>query len=80
MRKSVAGTAKTWRTATAADTEALGATLAASLPEPRNALIVGGIALGAALLLILLGAVYVNRAVARPVRSAAEAAALFDRG
>jgi signal transduction histidine kinase len=40
----------------------------------RNALIVGGIALGAALLLILLGALYVNRAVARPVREAAEAA------
>jgi len=40
LRKSVAGTAKTWRTATAADTEALGATLAASLPEPRSALIV----------------------------------------
>jgi signal transduction histidine kinase len=41
----------------------------------RNALIVGGIALGTALLLILLGALYVNRAVARPVRLAAEAAA-----
>jgi len=41
----------------------------------RNALTVGGIGLGAALLLILLGAMYVNRAVARPVRLAAEAAA-----
>jgi signal transduction histidine kinase len=41
----------------------------------RNALIVGGIALAAALLLILLGALYVNRAVARPVRLAADAAA-----
>ena len=40
----------------------------------RNALIVGGIALAAALLLILLGALYVNRAVARPVREAADAA------
>ena len=46
----------------------------------RNALIVGGIGLGAALLLILLGAVYVNRAVARPVRSAAEAAARIAGG
>jgi signal transduction histidine kinase len=40
----------------------------------RSALIVGGIGLGTALLLILLGAIYVNRAVARPVRSAADAA------
>jgi signal transduction histidine kinase len=40
----------------------------------RNALIVGGIGLGVALGLILLGAMYVNRAVARPVRSAADAA------
>lgn len=41
----------------------------------RNALVVGGIALGSALLLILLGAMYLNRAVAKPVRSAADAAA-----
>jgi signal transduction histidine kinase len=47
---------------------------AAASRTARNALIVGGIALGTALLLILLGAVYVNRAVAGPVRSAAEAA------
>jgi signal transduction histidine kinase len=40
----------------------------------RNALIVGGIALGTALLLLLLGAMYLNRAVAQPVRSAADAA------
>jgi signal transduction histidine kinase len=40
----------------------------------RGALIVGGIGLGAALLLILAGAWYVNRAVARPVREAAQAA------
>jgi signal transduction histidine kinase len=40
----------------------------------QNALIVGGIGLGAALLLILLGALYVNRVVAGPVRSASEAA------
>jgi signal transduction histidine kinase len=40
----------------------------------RNALVVGGIALAAALLLILLGALYINRAVAGPVREAAEAA------
>jgi signal transduction histidine kinase len=46
----------------------------------RNALIVGGIGLGAALFLILLGAVYLNRAVARPVRSAAEAAARIAGG
>jgi signal transduction histidine kinase len=46
----------------------------------RNALIVGGIGLGTALLLILLGAVYVNRAVARPVRQAADAAARIAGG
>ncbi len=46
----------------------------------RNALIVGGIGLGTALLLILLGAMYVNRAVAQPVRSAAEAAARIAGG
>jgi signal transduction histidine kinase len=40
----------------------------------RNALIVGGIGLGTALLLILLGAVYLNTAVAQAVRSAADAA------
>src|SRR3954452_10125554 len=40
----------------------------------RNALIVGGIALGGGLFLILLVALYVNRAVAGPVRSAAAAA------
>ena len=40
----------------------------------EHALVVGGIGLAAALLLILLGAVYVNRAVAGPVREAAEAA------
>jgi signal transduction histidine kinase len=46
----------------------------------RNALIVGGIGLGAALLLILLGALYVNRVVARPVRLAADAAANIAGG
>ncbi len=46
----------------------------------RTALVVGGIGLGAALLLILLGAVYVNRAVARPVRLAADAAAQIAGG
>jgi signal transduction histidine kinase len=40
----------------------------------HTALIVGGIGLGTALLLILLGALYVNRAVAQPVRFAADAA------
>jgi signal transduction histidine kinase len=44
------------------------------------ALVVGGIGLGAALLLILLGALYVNRAVAGPVRSAADAAARIAGG
>jgi signal transduction histidine kinase len=40
----------------------------------QRALVVGGIGLGAAFLLILLGALYVNRAVVAPVRSAADAA------
>jgi signal transduction histidine kinase len=40
----------------------------------EHALVVGGIGLAAALLLILLGALYINRAVAGPVRQAAEAA------
>jgi signal transduction histidine kinase len=46
----------------------------------RNALVVGGIGLGAALLLILLGALYVNRAVARPMRDAADAAGRIAGG
>ena len=46
----------------------------------ERALVVGGIGLGTALLLILLAAVYVNRAVARPVRSAADAAARVAGG
>ncbi len=46
----------------------------------RNALVVGGIGFGAALLLILLGALYVNRAVAAPMRSAADAAARIAGG
>jgi signal transduction histidine kinase len=46
----------------------------------RNALIVGGIGLGAALLLILLAALYVNRAVARPMRDAADAAGRIAGG
>ena len=40
----------------------------------EHALVVGGIGLAAALMLILLGALYINRAVAGPVRQAAEAA------
>jgi signal transduction histidine kinase len=40
----------------------------------ERALVVGGIGLVAALLLILLGAIYVNRAVVAPVREAADAA------
>jgi signal transduction histidine kinase len=46
----------------------------------QRALVVGGIGLGTALLLILLGAVYVNRAVAGPMRSAAEAAGRIAGG
>ena len=46
----------------------------------QHALVVGGIGLGTALLLILLGAVYVNRAVAGPMRSAAEAAGRIAGG
>jgi signal transduction histidine kinase len=46
----------------------------------RNALIAGGIGLATALLLILLGAQYVNRAVARPVRMTADAAARIAGG
>ncbi|MFL6010377.1 MAG: ATP-binding protein [Gaiellaceae bacterium] len=46
----------------------------------QRALVVGGVALGVALLLILLGAVYVSRAVARPVRSAADAASRIAAG
>jgi signal transduction histidine kinase len=46
----------------------------------RNSLVVGGIGLGAALLLILVGAIYVNRAVARPVRLTAAAAARIAGG
>jgi signal transduction histidine kinase len=46
----------------------------------RNSLLVGGTGLGAALLLILVGAIYVNRAVARPVRRTADAAARIAGG
>ena len=46
----------------------------------QRALVVGGIGLVAALLLILLGALYLNRAVAEPVRSAADAAARVAGG
>jgi signal transduction histidine kinase len=46
----------------------------------RNALAVGGIALGVALLLILIGAIYINRAIARPVRLTADAAARIAGG
>jgi signal transduction histidine kinase len=46
----------------------------------RNSLLVGGVGLGAALLLILLGAVYMNRAVARPLRRTADAAARIAGG
>jgi signal transduction histidine kinase len=46
----------------------------------RNALLVGGIGLGTALLLIMVGAIYVNRAVAQPVRRTAEAAARIAGG
>jgi signal transduction histidine kinase len=46
----------------------------------RTALVVGGIGLGAGLLFILIGAVYVNRGIARPVRLAADAAARIAGG
>jgi signal transduction histidine kinase len=46
----------------------------------RNALVVGGIGVGTALLLILLAAMYVNSAVARPVREAADAAGRIAGG
>lgn len=46
----------------------------------RNSLLVGAIGLSAALFLILVGALYVNRAVARPVRQTAEAAARIAGG
>jgi signal transduction histidine kinase len=46
----------------------------------QHALWVGGIGLGTSLLLILLGAVYLNRAVARPVRLTARAAARIAGG
>ena len=46
----------------------------------NHALVVGGIGLAAALLFILLGAVYVNRAVVAPVRSAADAAESIAEG
>jgi signal transduction histidine kinase len=46
----------------------------------RNALIAGEIGLGAALLAILLGALYINRAIARPVRMTADAAARIAGG
>ncbi len=46
----------------------------------QHALVVGGAGLGAALFLILLGALYVNGAVARPVRLAADAAGRIAGG
>jgi signal transduction histidine kinase len=46
----------------------------------EHALWVGGAGLGASLFLILLGAVYLNRAVARPVRLTARAAARIAGG
>jgi signal transduction histidine kinase len=46
----------------------------------RNSLLVGGIGLGAALLLILVGALYLNRAVAKPLRRTADAAARIAGG
>jgi signal transduction histidine kinase len=46
----------------------------------RYALVAGGIGLAAAVLLIMLGALYVNRAIARPVRMTADAAARIAGG
>ena len=48
--------------------------------QARNALIVGGIGLGVGLFFILLGAVYVNRSIARPVHLAADAASRIAAG
>lgn len=44
MREPLARATKTWRTRSAADTEALGAALAASLPARREALVVVSLA------------------------------------
>jgi signal transduction histidine kinase len=46
----------------------------------RNALIVGGVGLATAFVLIFIGALYLNRAVARPMRETAEAAARIAGG
>jgi signal transduction histidine kinase len=46
----------------------------------RNSLVVGGVGLSALLLLILVGALYMNRAVAKPLRRTADAAARIARG
>jgi signal transduction histidine kinase len=46
----------------------------------RNSLLVGGIGFGAALFLILVGALYLNRAVAKPLRRTADAAARIAGG
>ncbi len=46
----------------------------------HNSLLVGGTGLGAALFLILVGAMYLNRAVAKPLRRTADAAARIAGG
>ncbi len=46
----------------------------------RNSLLVGGIGFGAALFLLFVGALYLNRAVARPLRRTADAAARIAGG
>ena len=46
----------------------------------QHAMIVGGLGLGAALLLISVGALYLHRAIARPVRLTADAAARIAAG
>ena len=48
--------------------------------KAHTALLVGGIGLASAVLLILLGALYINRAVARPVRLTADAASRIAGG
>jgi signal transduction histidine kinase len=61
--------------------KAVGATRADKVQSTtRNAVIAGVIGLATALLVILLGALYVNRAVARPVRMTADAAARIAGG
>jgi signal transduction histidine kinase len=62
------------------ETELSGVRNARARATTRNSLLVGGIGLSSALLLILVGALYMNRAVARPLRRTADAAARIAGG